>query len=73
MTEEQEGEVIGKCVKLAMDVTGKKPVGYRAPLYQIRETTIPILEKHGFEYGKVLPFPFTTRYGTLPSLPTRHQ
>ncbi|KAL8718450.1 MAG: hypothetical protein Q9225_004416 [Loekoesia sp. 1 TL-2023] len=54
MTEEQESDVLQKCIKLATQLTGKKPVGYRAPLYQIRETTIPLLEKYGFEYDSSL-------------------
>ena len=51
MTEEQEKEVITKCVQLATDLTGMKPRGWRAPLYQIREHTIKVLEEHGFLYG----------------------
>ncbi|KAI4175455.1 MAG: hypothetical protein LQ343_001655 [Gyalolechia ehrenbergii] len=51
MTEQQESAVLQKCIDLATQLTGKRPIGYRAPLYQIRETTIPLLEKMGFEYG----------------------
>ncbi|TVY49948.1 Peptidoglycan deacetylase [Lachnellula occidentalis] len=40
MTEQQEKEVIQKCVELATKLTGKKPRGWRAPLYQIREHTV---------------------------------
>ncbi|KAL8761460.1 MAG: hypothetical protein Q9184_002417 [Pyrenodesmia sp. 2 TL-2023] len=43
-----------RCIDLATQLTGKKPIGYRAPLYQIRETTISLLEKHGFEYDSSL-------------------
>jgi hypothetical protein len=52
MTEKQEKEVIAKCVQLATDLTGRKPRGWRAPLYQIREHTVKVLEEHGFLYGK---------------------
>ena len=51
MTEEQEKDVLEKCIELAAKLTGKKPIGYRAPLYQIRETTIKLLVEHGFSYG----------------------
>lgn len=70
MTEEQESDVLRKCIDLATKLTGKKPVGYRAPLYQIRETTISLLEKHGVGYGKVYPlFPrlFHFLFTPLPS------
>jgi NAD(P)-dependent dehydrogenase (short-subunit alcohol dehydrogenase family) len=52
MTEEQERDVIAKCVELATSLTGSKPRGWRAPLYQIREHTVKVLEEHGFLYGK---------------------
>lgn len=39
------------CIKLATEATGKKPVGWRAPLYQIREATYDLLLEHGFLYG----------------------
>jgi hypothetical protein len=51
MTEEQETEVIAKCVQLATELTGQKPRGWRAPLYLLREHTVKLLEEHGFLYG----------------------
>lgn len=51
LSEEQEKDVIEKCVQLATDLTGKKPLGWRAPLYQLREHTIKVLEEQGFLYG----------------------
>ena len=48
---EQEKDVILKCIDLATRLTGKKPRGWRAPLYQIREFTLSFLEKHDFLYG----------------------
>ncbi len=51
MTEQQEKDVLEKCIDLATKLTGKRPVGYRAPLYQIRESTIKLLVEHGFSYG----------------------
>jgi hypothetical protein len=39
-------------VELATALTGKKPSGWRAPLYQIREHTVKVLEEYGFLYGK---------------------
>ena len=52
MNEEQEKDVIVRCIELATKLTGRKPVGWRAPLYQIREATYTMLEELGFEYGK---------------------
>lgn len=52
MTEQQELDVIQKCVELAIKLTGKKPRGWRAPLYQLREHTVRVLEEQGFLYGE---------------------
>lgn len=51
MTVEQEKDVLEKCIELVTKLRGnKKPTGYRAPLYQIRETTVQLLQDHGFLY-----------------------
>ena len=52
MTEKQEREVIEKCVELNEKLTEKKPRGLRAPLYQIREHIVGVLEDLGFLYGE---------------------
>jgi hypothetical protein len=59
MTPQQERDVLVKCIDIATKLTGKKPAGYRAPLYQLRESTLDLLEEFGFEYG-VHPCPLTT-------------
>lgn len=56
MTEAQERDVIEKCIELAEKLTGKKPTGWRAPLYQIREHTVKVLEELGFLYGTASSF-----------------
>jgi peptidoglycan/xylan/chitin deacetylase (PgdA/CDA1 family) len=53
MTAQQEKDVILHCIELATKLVGKRPVGWRAPLYQIRESTYAILEDEGFEYGVI--------------------
>jgi peptidoglycan/xylan/chitin deacetylase (PgdA/CDA1 family) len=53
LTVEQERDVLVRCIEIATKLTGKKPVGYRAPLYQLRESTMDLLEEYGFEYGKI--------------------
>lgn len=69
MTVEQEKDVIEKCVSIITEAKGgKRPVGYRAPLYQIRETTVRLLQESDFLYDSsmnaydslpyFLPYPF---------------
>lgn len=62
LTEKQEREVLEKCIEVATSLTGKKPVGYRAPLYQLRESTIGLLEEHGFLYDTSLAHHDSTPY-----------
>ncbi|RVX67243.1 hypothetical protein B0A52_09280 [Exophiala mesophila] len=51
MTVAQEKDVLEKCMDLVTNLqNGKRPVGYRAPLYQIRETTVQLLQEHDFLY-----------------------
>ncbi|KIX02481.1 uncharacterized protein Z518_08422 [Rhinocladiella mackenziei CBS 650.93] len=51
MTVKQEKDVLEKCIDLVTKLRGgKRPVGYRAPLYQIRETTVQLLQGHQFLY-----------------------
>lgn len=54
LTEEQERDVLEKCIDVFTKLTGKKPRGYRAPLYTLRGNTIRLLEEHGFLYDSSL-------------------
>ena len=51
--EEEESILTGSSQILA-DITGTKPVGYRAPLYEITPETTGLLAKHGFLYASNL-------------------
>ena len=62
MTVEQERDVIEKCVNIITQTQGgKRPIGYRAPLYQIRETTVQLLQESGFLYDSSM-----NAYDSLP-------
>lgn len=61
MTAEQERDVLTKCIKLVEDLTGKKPTGYRAPLYLLQERTIALLQEHDFLWDSSL-----THYDSTP-------
>lgn len=41
-------------IDVATKLVGKKPRGYRAPMYTIRETTVKLLREHGFLYDSSL-------------------
>jgi len=54
MTAEQERDVLKKTMELAHGLTGKKVRGYRAPLYQLSERTIALLQEHDFLWDSSL-------------------
>lgn len=61
MTAEQEEEVLKRCIELVQGLTGKRPRGYRAPLYQLQERTIALLQREGFLWDSSL-----THYDSTP-------
>lgn len=75
MSEEQERDVLDKCIEVVTKL-GRRPVGYRAPLYQIRESTVRLLQEKHFLYDSsmnahdclpyILPQPFTVKPPTVP-------
>ena len=69
LTAEQERDVLLKCIKLVEDLTGKKPNGYRAPLYLLKERTIALLQEHDFLWDSSLTHYDSTPY-FLPSNPS---
>jgi len=68
MTYEQERDVLKKCIDLATSATGKKPRGYRAPLCQLRETTMALLEDMAFSMVIVPPLPNPQYYNAYQML-----
>lgn len=54
MTPAQERDVLVKCMEVSQRLTGKKVQGWRAPMYQLRETTIELLKEFGFLYDSSL-------------------
>ncbi|KAF3047288.1 hypothetical protein E8E11_007135 [Didymella keratinophila] len=71
LTPSQEREVLEHCIDLYRKLTGQKPVGYRAPLYELRESTVQLLEEHDFLYDSSLSHHDSKPY-YLPSQPPIH-
>lgn len=69
MTAEQERDVVNKCIELVESLTGKKPKGYRAPLYLLQERTIALLQELGFLWDSSLTHYDSTPY-FLPNNPS---
>lgn len=54
MTAEQEEDVLKKCIGLVEQFTGKKPRGYRGPLYKLSERTLALLQAYEFLWDSSL-------------------
>ena len=54
MSPEQEEKVLAYTIKIIEDLTGKKPVGYRAPWWEFSPVTNDLLVKHGVMYDSSL-------------------
>lgn len=54
LTEEQERDVLEKCISVIKEASGTEPRGYRAPLYTLRHHTVKLLEEKGILYDSSL-------------------
>ena len=62
---------IAQSVRILKKLTGKKPIGYRAPMFSLNESTswaFDILENEGFRYDSSL-FPFKSKYYGMEGIP----
>jgi peptidoglycan/xylan/chitin deacetylase (PgdA/CDA1 family) len=50
----EEEEILLKTCRILEGITGQRPVGYRAPLYEITHETTGLLRQHGFLYASNL-------------------
>jgi peptidoglycan/xylan/chitin deacetylase (PgdA/CDA1 family) len=47
----REEQILLRSIEVITRLTGRKPVGYRAPAWQLSERTLGLLMRHGFEYS----------------------
>ena len=48
---EREEQILVKSVEVLTALTGRRPLGYRAPAWQVSASTLGLLAKHGFDYS----------------------
>lgn len=51
---EAERDLLGKSIEVLEGITGKRPVGYRSPAWDLSENTITLLEEFGLIYDSSL-------------------
>jgi peptidoglycan-N-acetylglucosamine deacetylase len=74
LSAEQQRVVIERGLAVHQRMTGRKPRGYRAPVYNITQETIELLLEHGFRYdssmmGDDIPYLLDCRGRTLYEVP----
>lgn len=74
---DQEEAILIRGIEALEAVVGKRPIGYRAPTWEITPHTVPLLLKHGFTYagnGMAEDFrPYRARVGDVGSLTQRFE
>lgn len=67
MSQQQEADVLAKCIELVTDVTGAAPRGYVAPWWEMSAHTAALLVDNGFSYDNSQSYhdflPFYARVG----------
>jgi len=48
---DQEEEIVAKSLDILTKATGRKPVGYRSPSWELSPISLALLEKYGFVYS----------------------
>lgn len=54
LDEETERNLLGESLRSLEDITGKRPLGYRSPSWDLSPNTIPLLEEFGLRYDSSL-------------------
>ncbi|HET7037508.1 MAG TPA: polysaccharide deacetylase [Thermomicrobiaceae bacterium] len=74
LSDEQEEAVLVRGLEALERLTGKRPVGYRSPAWELKPTSPALLKRYGFVYdsslmGNDIPYSVATPEGNLVELP----
>lgn len=74
LSDEQEEAVLVRGLEALQRLTGKRPVGYRSPAWELKPTSPALLKRYGFLYdtslmGNDIPYYVVTDQGNLVELP----
>ncbi len=70
---EEEAALVKTC-QILKEITGEKPVGYRAPWWDLKQSSPALLARHGMQYDSSLmdddaPYTLSTDSGSLVEIP----
>src|SRR5258708_38145138 len=51
---EEEDAILAKSITILADITGVRPIGFRAPLWEVTPQTLELLGKHEFAFDSSL-------------------
>lgn len=76
LSDEEEEAVLVRSIEVQERLTGRRPVGYRSPAWELKPTTPALLRKHGFLYdtslmGDDVPYRIEAGDGELIELPVQ--
>jgi peptidoglycan/xylan/chitin deacetylase (PgdA/CDA1 family) len=74
LSDEEEEAVLVRGIEVLERLTGKKPVGYRSPAWELKPSSPALLKHYGFRYdsslmGNDIPYYVATQNGNLLELP----
>jgi len=74
LSDEEEEAVLVRGIEVLQKLTGKKPVGYRSPAWELKPGSPALLKRYGFRYdsslmGDEIPYLVSTANGGLLELP----
>ncbi len=74
LSDEEEEAVLARGIEVLERLTGRKPVGYRSPAWELKPGTPNLLKRYGFRYdtslmGNEIPYLVDTPSGNLLELP----
>jgi peptidoglycan/xylan/chitin deacetylase (PgdA/CDA1 family) len=74
LSDEEEEAVLVRGIEVLERLTGKKPVGYRSPAWELKPSSPALLKRYGFQYdsslmGNDIPYYVATAEGNLLELP----
>ena len=72
--EEDEGAILDRGTRILQELTGRRPLGYRSPSWELSERSLDLLAQRGFVYdsslmGNDIPYFVDTSQGRLVELP----
>lgn len=76
LSDQEEEAVLARGIEVLERLSGRRPVGYRSPSWELKPSTPGLLKRYGFRYdtslmGNDIPYLVSTPHGNLLELPVQ--